>query len=364
MRNLFLSLAILVAVLPASVRAEMHGGIEIGGKGVKATVVDMTKGPAGPEVKVLLSDSRSTAVTAGLATKGRFDDTALKATADAVAQFAGILRRDHKLPAARIHVVGSSGLFSALEGKPEAIKLNRQLLADTIRTACELQMDFIDEEMESRLSIAGIIPPDRAGDAILLDVGGGNTKGGCRVGKDYVTFSVPFGSVTFADAAAKQKGDTLAQRLAAAREMLLLPALRKDLEGKPELRKREVVYLSGGAAWALATLVHPAEQGAFVTLTAADVRTLHSMIANARTDFPMPDLSTIKDEKLRLLAEKELAKVKESYRAEQLRAGAEVLLGLSEEFRLEKAKQVIFVRHAQIGWLLAYIAEKTDDRRP
>src|SRR5205814_6371316 len=106
----------------AFARAETYGGIEIGGKGVKATVLEVRRQPGGLDVKTLFSDTENTGVTAGLAKTGRFDPAALKATAEAVAQFAQRMRKDYKLPAEQIHVVGSSGLFSAVEGNKEAIQ--------------------------------------------------------------------------------------------------------------------------------------------------------------------------------------------------------------------------------------------------
>ena len=59
--------AMLGLALPTPGRAEVHGGIEIGAKGVKATVIDVADGADGYEVKILLSGTKNTTLTAGLA---------------------------------------------------------------------------------------------------------------------------------------------------------------------------------------------------------------------------------------------------------------------------------------------------------
>ena len=363
-RLAFLAAAWLV--LAGRSHAETYGGIEIGGKGVKATVVEVRRGPGGPEVRVLYSASKNTAVTAGLAKTRRFDPAAVKATARAVATFAQLVQKAHELPPGRMHIVGSSGLFSALRGDREAIEQNRRALAEAVRAASGMPMGFINVEQESRLSIDGIIPPDQLNTAVLLDIGGGNTKGGCRTGPGrYVTFGVPFGSVTFADAARQNgKGETFADKAEAARTALLQPALHKSIEGKDELLKRPSVYLSGGACWSLATLMKPADRGSYVRLTAEDIKAYRDLLRKANGKFPEVDLSAIKDEAVRKAAAKEIGKVRVVMKPEQLLAGAEILLALSEGMHLDKARQVSFVRHAQIGWLVAYLLEKTEARRP
>jgi exopolyphosphatase/pppGpp-phosphohydrolase len=365
-RAAWLTLAAVAFLAADAARAETYGGIEIGGKGVKATVLDVSRTPAGLEVKTLLSDSENTAVTAGLAMTGRFDPAALKASAAAVAGFTERMRKEHKLPLERIHVVGSSGLFSAIEGNKEAVQRNQAAITEAVRAASGMGMAFISVERESELSIAGIVPADQAEASVLLDIGGGNTKGGCRTGRDrYLTFGVPFGTVTFADVARKQAmANTFAGQLTAARESVLAPALRKALDGKAELTKRETICLSGGAAWALAALIKPADRSSYVALSADDVKAFHALIGKAKGKFPAVDLSAIKDEKARAAAEKEIGKVVKALKPDHLQAGAEILLALSNEMRFEKARRVMFVRHSQVGWLLAYLLEKADAKQP
>ena len=53
------------------------------------------------------------------------------------------------IPVEKLHVVASSGLFSSLEDKPEAIKANQTALQEGIEKACGLKVVFIDVKREA-----------------------------------------------------------------------------------------------------------------------------------------------------------------------------------------------------------------------
>jgi hypothetical protein len=355
-----LGLAVLLVLAAAPARAEVHGGIEIGAKGVKATTIDVTPGADGPEVKVLKSGIRNTTLVSGLAAAGRFDPAALKDTADAVAAFAEQMRTEGKVPPERIHVVASSGLFAPLARKEQALKENQDALATAVKEACGLAMDFLDVNREIELSIAGIVPDKQEGTALLLDVGSGNTKGGYREpGKGCVTVSIPFGSVSFADLVKKQAGPgSFADAADRLREEKLVPALRKSAEGKPGLLDRERVYLSGGAVWALATLVRPGDRSGYVPLTVDDIAAYRKLVSRDLDAFPQVDLSSIADPATREAARQEIARVKDVFTPRQLLAGAEILEALAAELHFGKGTKVCFARNAPTGWLLAYVRDK------
>jgi exopolyphosphatase/pppGpp-phosphohydrolase len=349
-------LAALLLAVPA--RAAVHGGIEIGAKGVKATAIDVTGDADAYDVKVLLADTANTTLAAGLGESGRFAPDAVKATAAAVAKFAATLQNEHKVPAERLYVVGSSGLFSAIEGKPDAVKANQDALAEAVREACGLKMTFIDVKREAELSITGVIPSRHVGASVLIDVGSGNTKGGLRDGdKGAVTFGVPYGSVTFADAARKRPdAGSYPDKAAALRQQVLGPALKKAIEEKPALAQRERVYLGGGAVWAMANFVHPGGSEPYLPITPEDVATYRKLLLASPGEFPKADLASL-GEKQRAAAEKEIERVKKTFTPEQLLAGAEILQGLSDEFGF-KERKVFFARNAYVAWILAYVTEK------
>src|SRR5262249_5207262 len=145
---------LLLAPTPA--RAELFGGVEIGAKGIKATVIDARPGPDGLAVKVLLAGTHNSTLVAGIASKGKFDPAALKDAAAAVRAYAREMEKKYKVPKGNIYVVASSGIFTPIAKDTKAVAANRARLAGAIREATGRSLDFISVEQEAHLSILGI----------------------------------------------------------------------------------------------------------------------------------------------------------------------------------------------------------------
>jgi exopolyphosphatase/pppGpp-phosphohydrolase len=353
---------LLVLLLPCgTARAETHGGIEIGSTGVKATVVQAVQTADGLELRVLFADTVNTALVSSAAKTGDFNADDVKKTTDAVARFHAMFLKELKVAAERIYVVGSSGLLVPFKDDAH-LTANKKTLSDAVRAATGVTMDFLTAKREAELSIDGILPRVVGDTGVVIDIGGGNTKGGYhdRATGKYVTLAVPFGSRTLADAIRKKAdADGTAYQLVApkVRDDVLRPALRKELEKAPGLSERPRVFLSGGAAWAVATLTHPADRSPYTTLTPADFGAIAEKLAANTHALPLPDLTTIKDDALRKEVEAELKRVQEAFPVQNLIAGVEVLRALDAEMGLAK-KRVVFARNGYLGWLLAYIGEK------
>jgi hypothetical protein len=156
----------------------------------------------------------------------------------------------------------------------------------------------------------------------------------------------------------KKKGGDFAEAARAERDATVAPALAKQVADVPALRDRPRAYLSGGTAWALATLCHPDDRRPFTPVTAADIDALEKKLAADPTTLPAPAFANIADQAARDWARAEFEKVKKVYTPEQLLAGVEVLKAAAAEFGLDKpGKSVFFARHGYVGWLLAYVAE-------
>jgi len=358
----------VVLLLSGSARAELHGGIEVGSTGVKATVVRVTPQTDGTDLKVEMGKSVNTTLVAGLAESGTFDAEALKDTVEQVGKFYSLLQSEHRVPVKNIYLVGSSGLVSALGAKKDRIQANQDLLADAVRKATGKGMDFITVEREIELSILGIVPPKQRGDALLLDIGGGNTKGGyCSGEKSFVHVSVPYGTKTFTEAvklrSAKSQTPFPAQVSELATE-LLVPALKQQVEKQPGLATRERVYLSGGAVWALATLVRPADRSALVELTTADLDAFLKKLTDDPKSIPAADIDGITGKVARTEVTLELRRIKDTFNPQNLLAGATILKTMSQELDFARAgKKIYFARNGYLGWLLAYVNEQSGVRK-
>jgi hypothetical protein len=346
---------------PSALGAELHGGIEIGAKGVKATVVEAIGEGDDIEFKVKSAGTTNTALAAGVDKVGRFDPKALATTVQAIKKYHDQLRKEFKVAPERIHVVASSGLFAAIADKPQRIEANQRSLSEAVKKNIGVNLTFIDVKREAELSIVGTLPRNRRRTGLLIDIGGGNTKGGCldKEGK-YATFGVPFGTVTFSEFARKKKA-TDSKALASLGVETLTPLLKKRFADLPDVAKRDRVYLSGGVVWAVTTFVHPTLAKSFTPLTLKEVEQFEAKLVATPGVYPEPDLSGVTDEKARQRALAEVARVKKVYPPEQLLAGIQILKNVFSV--LGNEKRYFFARHGYLGWILAYVTESAKGER-
>lgn len=345
----------------------LYAGIEIGAKGVKATVlqVDTTKGTH--EAKALMPvKTFNTTLMSGVAETGRFSPEAIDDTAKGVQKLFAQMRDQFKVATERIHIIGSSGLK-----KPDGSDVeNKDELVQKIQNATGTKMSFLDAEQEVRDSIAGTVPTEFLRTGILIDIGSGNTKGGYQEGNSgddqFVTMTLPHGTVSFTDEIAKRSGtaDNFSQQAEELRTEILLPAFRQELGRKPGLINRRRVYLSGGIVWAMVTLLHPSNREANVNITADDINAFTQRALSADESLLNPTLSGIQDTKTRQEAEEDVQRVKESFSPQNLVAGAELLQAAYSEFKLAD-KEVYFSRYNSMGWgwLLTYIKSEASEEK-
>jgi len=345
---------------------KLHGGIEIGSKGVKATAINFTRKGSGYDVKVLYAETINTTIMK--VKDNKFTPEAIGETVQAVQKMFTKMQQEHQISPERIYIVGSSGLRAD----------NKQDLVAEVKKATGKAMSFLSVEMEVQLSIVGTIPQQRDDEnrlvnerhaAMLIDIGSGNTKGGYQQVTtatatgipvdEFVTVGIPYGTVTFTNEASRYHKDDADLRAFAVDALTLSPkllneALSKEVAKKPGLVMRERLYLTGGIVWAMATLLHPENRRSFVPLTVDDINRFHYL---ARTDVNSllnPDLSHINDEARRQEAKKEIDAVKATFTPRNIIAGAEILSAVSTEFKLQNMK-VWFARYGNLSWILSYV---------
>jgi exopolyphosphatase/pppGpp-phosphohydrolase len=349
----FWRMVMLVALwiaAPALGRAEIHGGIEIGAKGIRAIAVDVPAGTG--DSKVLMVENENTTLVADLAATKQYSPKALQKTAAIVGRLTEKLRGDFKVPDHRLYIVGSSGLFAPIEGNPDLIMKNKEVLVRTIKETSGLSMDFISVKREAELTITSVVPKKDRYAAVLIDIGSGNTKGGGeKEGMGLITFGIPFGTVTFTDRVKKEAAKGRFHETA--------PSLQKSLRGKTELAERKRVYLAGGAVWALTTFMKPDDRGSFVTLSPQDFDSFYKFLLDHPVDLPDPHIGENSSADSRKLALKDIAQVRRIFSRDQLLSGVEVLKAIADAFRLDgQDKQIYFARNAYIGWILGYTIAK------
>jgi len=338
---------------PASAQEPIYGGVEIGSKGVKATVVEFVATKLGMEPTPPKYSKTSNTTIAALSSDGKFQDEAIAETAEAVDKFFKLLQSDFKVPAENIYVVGSSGLPNAP---------NRDALVAAVKDKTGKTMSFITVDTEVALTFLGAVPEKDRTRALLVDIGSGNTKGGVyekQGGKFQLTpVSVPLGSVTFATKVkdeAKSSSVEFVEAAAKLRDSMVAKPISDQASSRPALAKADTVYLSGGIVWCMATLLHPDEmQEEYVALTANDIDTFHQLLTKSPGSVPMPDLAKVRDEGTRKLAESELGRVKDAFTPDNMLAGSEILKSLSDVLKF-RGKKLYFTRYGNIAWISAYV---------
>ena len=348
---------------------ELYGGIEIGSKGIKATAIRVSDNENGYSVKLVYAEVINTTVMQ--LKDNKFSPEIIQDTALAVQKLLTRMRQEHKVPAERIGVIGSSGLRAD----------NPEDLIKAVKDQTGVTMSFLDVETEVQLSIVGTIPQryrvksgwtDNRGQSVLLDIGSGNTKGGYQVIRqmptgtpdyDYVSVGIPKGTVTFTNEINQAGGESadlaaFAQRAKMLSSLSIRTALRKEMERKPGLVNRQRVYLTGGIVWAMITLLYPDDRRTFVPITAEDILFFHRKVTRDPQSLQAmlnPDLTKkISNPKLRAEAEKEVESVRNAFSPKNLIAGAEILKAITTEFNLS-GKRVRFARYGYLAWILSYV---------
>jgi hypothetical protein len=330
-----------------AIAAEPRGGIEIGSKGVKMTLVELGEKPGEP-ARVVRSAIVNTTIASGVLKTGKYSADAIQETASAAADLVNRLRNESGLGSDKIRVFASSGLPPAS---------NRQDLIDAVSQATGLPpMEFITPCQEVQFTIIGLVPKTDWPKTVLVDIGSGNTKGGfIRPPGQGVCLSVPLGSVTFADRVTREaQGQPFGEVAERLRPSLIEAPLAEQAKSYPELAALPVVVLSGGAPYAMSTLMHPeAILKERVELTTQDIADyLSRLLGNPR--LPAPDFTVITDPRTREAAEKEFGKVRDTFTRENLIAGAEILASLVTVLQLE-GKRLVFDRTSATAWLRAIL---------
>ena len=197
------------------------GGIKIGSKGIKMTVLDVANIKKG-NYAVKSFWTEKSGIEKGIAKDGNLVKEDIdKAVAAVIANYSKMLY-DFEIADENIFIVGSSGV---------AMAKNTQILADKIYLATTKTLEFIDAQTEGKMLLKGCVPPEENINSVILDIGGGNIEGGyvdVRNNDVFVFFplNVNYGTITLTETIIKNsKQDNLSEFKA--RLFRFLPISRK-----------------------------------------------------------------------------------------------------------------------------------------
>ncbi len=318
---------------------ELHGGIEIALRTIRAIALRVSITPEGDNIRVLNSDLLTPATPFPKdekATPEYIRDLAL-----AVQRISEKLQRDFRIPPNHIHLLGLSELAGQI----------RDDLAKEVREKTGKEITFLDAKSETELSIAGSIPRryqldgkwyDNRNISLMLEIGVTKIRGGYqqlkqtqrgRTEYDYATWEIPIGAGLRAKVT--QNAGPYAGPYAG-------------------LMTRKKFYLTGDIVWAMAVLLNPEDQRAYIPLSIEDINNFHFRAMNDPESLLNPDLSKITDQNARNEARKGREAIKSLYTPKTLAAGAEAMKVVVTELNLEE-KQLIFARNGNLARLLSYV---------
>jgi len=340
-------IVIFIFLIPPSlISQELYAGIEVGSKGVKMSIINVQNIKKG-KYEVIDFWTENVAIAKGISVDGKLAEQDIDTAFDVVVKNYTKLLKEFKIEEKNIFIVVSSGVGMAQ---------NVDILLQRLYVFTNINVGIITADTEARLLLKGCIPPKEYSDSLILDIGGGNTKGGYveQFNEDDILIFYPvtldLGTVTFTEKISKKAKTNSIEEF---NELLsaALPELREQTDllyqQSPKIANKDKIYMSGGAVWAFYTLYKGnAAIENFSPFEIKDVEAYNTMI---KTEYA----------KLEILAtqNKDVEKVLKTYSQKYLIAANTLLLTLLEKMPDIKSKKIYFTKQGQMAWLLSYIAD-------
>jgi hypothetical protein len=377
-------LAVFLTLFAPSARgggAEWFAGIDVGAKGIKVIALPIDEAGK-PDLHQLVKDlpgrhhQAVNNVTLKDLKDGKFRPEAIAEAQAAIKDFYEQLTRrgvpnGTTIKPENIWIVASSGL---LKGRPS----NLGELEQAVRAATggAKALEPIPQKREVELLMRGAIPKEFLEDSVLVDVGSGNVKGGYfhprrgpHVERFYVLDVELDGTEAYRQRIEKEmreenvgSGFGRFWKIAERRRNQLVEDVAEEIGRKPGLvsSARRRVYLSGGAPYVIASLLHPLEMARDDVLEVRfTVEELHNFIRKfQKTErIPVPPLDGLSGRD-REDAEAKVREVLDIFEPRSLLAGAEILLAFNEALHWEEDKKdVYFTKSGLVAWIVGYVAE-------
>ena len=339
----------------------IYTGIEVGSKGVKMSVIEIGKDAQSSGAFNILKD---TSVNTDFIS---FTEPTFSATLNGLCGLYNKALKDYKVPSKRIFTVISSGV------KIQAEKDNKtdwiRNLVDSFRIVTNepnRKVEVVDVSMEAKLSHLGIVPESRRYTTFLIDIGSGNTKGGFFPNgntNEFKLFQLNWGTKSAANATEKRcDGDNSLPNYNKQLYRVLLGAENSEIiyavNSSGAYPLSDNIAVSGGIAWAVATLTHPELiDNPVVSVSFDEVRKFCENIYENMAAYSPAVLSaniTRAAEKDAVISE--VTRVLKVFDQKSLMAGSGLLMRIMRQFESAfESKHFFLVKNGQVGWVSAYV---------
>ena len=249
---------------------------------------------------------------------------------------------------------------------------NVKALIDSFRLRIgepERIVEVVDVMQEARLSHLGIVPDKRRFTTFLIDIGSGNTKGGFFPDgmntENFKLFQLNWGTKsTYNETEKRCDGDMSMPNFSKNLSRVLMNAENADIiyavNASGAYPLSDNIAVSGGIAWATATLMHPELiDNPVISITFDELVKFNEKLLK---NFPALSAdfltSTIKNPEQKKQVMEEIKRVHKVFDQKSLMSGAGLLWKIMRQFESAfETKQFYLVKNGQVGWVSAYVDE-------
>ena len=346
-------------------RSIVYAGIEVGSKGVKMSLIEMSRNK-NSNYNIVEDTSVNTDFIS-------FTPETFEATLNALSGLYYNAMEFYQINPDKIFTVVSSGVKVIAEKGNKTPWINKLIDSFKVRTRDpNRQVEVIGAEEEARLSHLGIVPASKRYTTFLIDIGSGNTKGGYFPGNNtnhIRLFELTWGTQSTTNAAIQRLDnnkslDNYNKQL----ERVLAGDADKEITYAVNVsgayNMTDNIAFSGGAAWATATLLFPdLIDNPVVPVTYQQVEKFNQ---DLYTDYNLfsPDvlLRKINDNNADKQAiAKSVKTVNKVFNQRAMLAASGLLLKIMRQFEgVYEKKQFYLVKNGQVGWVSAYVNQSVD----
>lgn len=339
----------------------IYTGIEVGSKGVKMSIIEIGKNAQSSGAFNILKD---TSVNTDFIS---FSQPTFTATLNGFCNLFTSATREYQIPSRRIFTVVSSGVKMQAEKDGKTGWINN--LIDSFRLKINepgRQVEVVDVTKEALLSHLGIVPESRRFNTFLIDIGSGNTKGGFFPFDNLETFKLfqlNWGTKSVANATEKRCEDDKSL-VNYSKQLTRVTAIAENTElvyavnSSGSYPVSDNIALSGGIAWAVATLLHPEllDKPVISVSFAEVIRLSERLYENFDALSPEFLANSINNPAEKENVIKEVSRVQKVFDQRSLMAGTGLMLKIMRQFvSVYETKQFYLVKNGQVGWISAYV---------
>lgn len=342
--------------------SSVYSGIEVGAKGVKMSVIEIGQNAQSTGAFNILKD---TSVNTDFIS---FSPSTFSATLNGLCGLYQKATGDMKIPAKKIFTVISSGVKMQAEKENKSAQI--QQLIDSFRVRIgepQREVEVVDVMQEARLSHLGIVPDKRRFTTFLIDIGSGNTKGGFfpdgQSTANFRLFQLNWGTKsTFNETEKRCDGDMSLPNYHKHLQRVLLNAENADIiyavNASGAYPLSDNIAVSGGIAWATATLLHPElTDNPVISITFDElVKFNEKLLKNFQAYNADFLVSNINNTASKERARQEILRVHKVFDQKALLSGAGLLWKIMRQFESAfETKHFYLVKNGQVGWVSAYV---------